>query len=69
MRAAINDLRNEPFPADAEELRDHFSTVWKIKIDGYRIFYRVKEEDQTVVVHNVKRRDRNTYTSVFTNML
>jgi hypothetical protein len=29
---AILNLREEPFPPDAEELRDHYKGIWKIKI-------------------------------------
>lgn len=61
----INELQDEPYPLNAEELRDHYQGIWKIKIDGWRIFYRVDEAEQTVTIIAIKRRDRNTYTSIF----
>jgi mRNA interferase RelE/StbE len=61
----ILDLQDEPYPPNAEELRDHYRGIWKIKVDGWRIFYRISESDQTVTVIAIKRRDRNTYTSIF----
>jgi mRNA-degrading endonuclease RelE of RelBE toxin-antitoxin system len=46
-----------------EELRDQYRGIWKIKIDGWRIFYRVNEVEKVVTVIAIKR--RNTYTSIF----
>jgi mRNA interferase RelE/StbE len=62
---AILNLRYEPHPPDAEELRDQYRGIWKIKIDGWRIFYRVDEVEKVVTVIAVKRRNPNTYTSIF----
>lgn len=66
---AIADLEFEPYPPDAEELRDHYRGIWKIKIDGWRILYRVSEADRVVTIITVKRRDRNTYTRLFSLLL
>jgi len=65
----INDLQDEPYPLNAEELRDHYRGIWKIKIDGWRIFYRVDKVEKTVTIIAIKRRDRNTYTSIFSILL
>jgi mRNA-degrading endonuclease RelE of RelBE toxin-antitoxin system len=62
-------LQDDPYPPNAEELRDQYRGIWKIKIDGWRIFYRVNEADQLVTVIAVKRRDRHTYTSLFSILL
>lgn len=62
---AIDDLVSEPYPPDAEELRDQYQGIWKIKLDGWRIFYRVNETDRLVTILSVKRRDRNTYLHIF----
>ncbi len=51
---AILDLIDEPYPPNAEELRNQYTRTWKIKIDGWRIFYRVNEQDKIVVVISVK---------------
>ncbi|MEZ4658974.1 MAG: type II toxin-antitoxin system RelE/ParE family toxin [Caldilineaceae bacterium] len=63
VKGILHDLRYEPWPPTAEELRDHFQGIWKIKVDGYRIFYQVRG-DQVIVI-NIKRRTPNTYISIF----
>jgi mRNA interferase RelE/StbE len=65
VQAMILGLQDDPYPLSAEELRDQYQGIWKIKIDGWRIFYRVNEADRIVTVIAVKPRDRNTYTSLF----
>ncbi|MEZ4656901.1 MAG: type II toxin-antitoxin system RelE/ParE family toxin [Caldilineaceae bacterium] len=61
----ILDLKDEPYPPGAEELRDHFSGTWKLKVDGWRIFYAVDEARQIVNILAVKRRTPNTYTHLY----
>ncbi len=63
--AAIDDLINDPYPPQAEELRDHYRGIYKIKIDGWRIFYTVDEADKSIFLVNVQRRTLDTYTSLF----
>lgn len=58
---AILDLADMPYPPNAEELRDQYTGTWKIKVDGWRIFYRVNEQDRIVTVIAVKQRNRDTY--------
>jgi addiction module RelE/StbE family toxin len=57
----ILDLADDPYPPNAEELRDQYTKTWKIKIDGWRIFYRVNEQDKIVTIIAVKQRNRDTY--------
>ena len=61
----ILDLQDEPRPDGAEELRDHYAGIWKIKVDGWRIFYQIFEEEQTVMILGIKRRTAQTYTSMY----
>ena len=61
----ILGLRDEPYPPDAEELRDQYRGILKIKLDGWRVLYEVNENDKTVTVIAVKRRDVNTYLNLF----
>ncbi|MEZ4860923.1 MAG: type II toxin-antitoxin system RelE/ParE family toxin [Caldilineaceae bacterium] len=63
--AVIEDLAYEPYPPNAEELRDHYRGIYKIKVDGWRIFYTVNEVDKTVFIVSIKRRTPDTYTSLF----
>jgi mRNA-degrading endonuclease RelE of RelBE toxin-antitoxin system len=58
---AILDLIEEPYPPNAEALRDQSTSTWKIKIDRCRIFYRGNDQEQIVVVISVKQRQRDTY--------
>ncbi|MEZ4727394.1 MAG: type II toxin-antitoxin system RelE/ParE family toxin [Caldilineaceae bacterium] len=59
-------LQDEPFPPNSEELRDHYQGIYKIKVDGWRIFYRVDRDEQTIGIVNLKRRTPNPYTSIYT---
>lgn len=61
---AILDLRSDPYPPTAEELRDQYAGIYKIKLDGWRVFYKVDESDRVVTVLAIKRRDRYTYRSI-----
>lgn len=65
VQAIILALQDDPYPPNAEELLDQYKGIWKIKIDGWRIFYRVNEAEKVVTVIAVKPRDRNTYISLF----
>jgi mRNA-degrading endonuclease RelE of RelBE toxin-antitoxin system len=51
----VTDLRFDPYPPHAEQLR-HFEDYWRIRLDGYRIIYRVSEKRTTVVVERIAPR-------------
>ncbi len=57
----IKDLRVDPFPPYAEPLRRELAGWYKIKVDGWRIIYRVNQDDRVVFIRDVRRRDANTY--------
>jgi addiction module RelE/StbE family toxin len=57
----IVDLATDPYPSIAEELRDYYAGTWKIKLDGWRIFYRVNEQHKIVTVISGKQRNPDTY--------
>lgn len=61
VESILLDLAYDPYPPTAEELRDNYAGIWKIKVDGWRILYQVDEQDRVVKIVNVKRRDRDTY--------
>jgi mRNA-degrading endonuclease RelE of RelBE toxin-antitoxin system len=61
VESVLVDLVFDPYPPQAEELRDNYAGIWRVKVDGWRILYQVDEPDRTVSVINVKRRDRDTY--------
>lgn len=63
MVQAILDLRDDPKPANSElqrELQDRY----RLKIDGWRVFYKIDDKDQVVTVLEVWVRNRNTYLNV-----
>lgn len=64
IKQIISDLANDPYPPTAEPLRDQYAGILKIPVDGWRIFYRVNEQDKVVTVIAVKRRTRDTYRSI-----
>jgi addiction module RelE/StbE family toxin len=57
----IRLLLDDPYPPNAERLRDQYADRLKIKVDGWRIFYKVYEQDRIVAILALKRRDRDTY--------
>ncbi len=61
---AILDLRFDPHPPVAELLRDQYANIYKIKVDGWRIFYAVDEQDRLVTIIAVKRRNQATYRKI-----
>ena len=65
----LADLPDAPYPTYAEQLRSPYEMIWKIRIDGWRVFYRVNEVDKVITVLAIKRRDRNTYTRLFSVLL
>lgn len=60
----ILELPIEPNPPTAEPLRDPYAGILKIKVDGWRIFYKINEQDRTVTVIAIKRRTKDTYSSI-----
>jgi mRNA-degrading endonuclease RelE of RelBE toxin-antitoxin system len=51
----VTDLAFDPYPRNAEQLRN-FEDYWRIRVDGYRIVYRVSEQRKRVVVERVASR-------------
>lgn len=56
------DLREEPYPPDSLAMFDEYTGFWRIRVDGYRIVYRV--EEGAVVVWMIEPRGPNTYISL-----
>ena len=67
--SALADLPNNPYPAYAEQLRSPYENTWKIKIKGWRMFYRVNDKDKVVTILTIKRRDKNTYSRMLSFFL
>lgn len=63
MVQAMLNLREDPRPPNSElqrELQDRY----RIKIAGWRVFYRVDDRDQVVTALEVRPRNRKTYLNV-----
>ena len=63
MVQAMLDLRDDPRPPNSElqrELHDRY----RLKIDGWRVFYKIDDTDQVVTILEVRPRNRNTYLNV-----
>ncbi len=58
----ILDLKDDPFPPDALRLRGHRNR-FRLKFYGnrYRIIYQISEQQRTIIVTRVRRRDPHTY--------
>jgi mRNA-degrading endonuclease RelE of RelBE toxin-antitoxin system len=46
---------------NSESLRHELSHLRKIRIDGWRVVYQVKERDRVVVIREIRPRDAQTY--------
>lgn len=60
---AILDLRELPFPPDSH-LERELSDRYRLKVNGWRIIYKVNQQDEIVTVLSIRKRTRNTYLNV-----
>ena len=60
---AILDLREVPSPPNSQ-LERELSDRHRLKINGWRVIYKVNEQDRVIVVLSVRKRTRNTYLNV-----
>jgi len=54
----LRSLANNPRPPGCEKLYD---TVYRIRVGGFRVIYRVDEENTRVDIGAVRRRSERTY--------
>ena len=64
VRQAIRELKADPRPLGSEPLLRELTGRHKLRIDGYRIIYSIKEDDKIVVILTVRSRTRRTYLNV-----
>ena len=55
IRRAVRSLADTPRPTAAKELRN-LPNCYRIRLNGWRIIYRIEEEDQIVLVLTVRRK-------------
>lgn len=58
------DLRENPYPPDTLAMERQYAGFYRIRVDGYRVVYRVDEAARTVWIWKIAPRDRSTYTSL-----
>jgi mRNA interferase RelE/StbE len=63
MVQAILDLPDEPRPPNSE-LQRELQGRYRLKIDGWRVFYKLDDDDKVVTVLEIRPRNRNTYLNV-----
>lgn len=59
--ALLLDLRYDPYPSHSSPLTRELARWRKIRVDGYRIIYRVDEEDKIIFVRDIRPRSTSTY--------
>lgn len=59
---ALLDLRDEPRPPNSE-LQQELQRRHRLKIDGWRMFYKIDDQDKVVTVLEVRPRNRNNLSS------
>ncbi len=60
---AILDLREEPMPPNSE-LQMELAGRFRLKIDGWRVLYKIDETDRVVTVLAIRPRNPSTYLNV-----
>lgn len=63
-REEIENLQVDAYPPYSEALERELQDRRKIKINGWRLVYRVYEDDLLVVILMVRPRNRRTYLNV-----
>jgi mRNA-degrading endonuclease RelE of RelBE toxin-antitoxin system len=58
------DLRLDPYPPESAPLSREYADMRKVRVDGWRILYKVFDRDGVVRILAIKPRDRDTYRSI-----
>ena len=61
----ILDLRYAPQPPESGSLGREYGDLRRIKLDGWRILYKVYARDRVVKVISVEKRGPETYQNIF----
>jgi len=57
---AVHLLPENPYFGDVQKMKGENNT-WRRRIGSYRIFYRVKAAERTILVFHLERRTSKTY--------
>jgi addiction module RelE/StbE family toxin len=62
----LEELQTDPHPAQAEPLKSsrELHGAYKVKIDGWRVVYRVKPQDGVIFILAIEPRSKDTYLNV-----
>lgn len=60
---AILDLPDEPHPPGSQ-LQDELRRRYRLRVNGWRIIYKVDDEDRKITILAVRHRNRRTYLNV-----
>ncbi len=60
---AILDLREDPLPPQSE-LQRELAGRYRLKIDGWRVLYKIDEVDRVVTILVIRPRSASTYLNV-----
>lgn len=58
------DLRDNPYPKDSLAMARQYEGFRRIRVDGYRIIYKVDDNAKEVWIWKIAPRDGNTYVSL-----
>ena len=58
------DLQENPYPDDTLSMERQYTGFHRIRVDGYRIVYKVNEDTNEVWIWKISPRDKNTYTKL-----
>jgi len=56
-------LLDEPYPPGSR-LQDELRRRYRLRVDGWRIIYKVDDDDRKITILAVRRRNRRTYLNV-----
>jgi mRNA interferase RelE/StbE len=56
VRRIVKPLLDDPYPPEAEQMRDDLQELWRIQLDAWRIVYSVDEEILIVEIVQVGRK-------------
>ncbi len=58
------DLRFDPYPLYSAPLHRELAGHRKVRFDGWRILYSVREDDLQVIIWDIRPRNARTYLNV-----
>jgi mRNA interferase RelE/StbE len=57
----IRSLLDDPYPTYALAMHDQWQGFYRVQVNGWRLVYRVDEEERVIYIERIAKRTRNTY--------